>query len=99
MNTSNYPLSTIRYSLKKGQVVMEFIFSMVIVFLLVYALIRAFRWAGIDLAERREAYDNSLLLEVNEKWTSAQKQQQSPLRQLDLDFYETKKINMIIPQW
>lgn len=43
-----------------GQVMMEFTFSMIIVLLMIWAATQIFRWAGLDLVERRKAHDDVL---------------------------------------
>ena len=38
---------------KKAQSTIEFTFVLIVIFFMVYGLIRIFRWAGMDLANRR----------------------------------------------
>ena len=49
----------------RAQSTIEFTFAMIIVLLLVFGLIRIFRWAGMDLAERRWAYDKAMANDPN----------------------------------
>ena len=44
----------------KAQSTVEFVFAMIIVLFLGFGLVKVMSWAGLDLAERRIAQDNSL---------------------------------------
>jgi hypothetical protein len=46
--------------MKKAQSTIEFTFAMVVVVFLIYGMVMVFRWAGMDLANRRISQDNSL---------------------------------------
>ena len=65
-----------------AQSTIEFTFVMVIIFLLAYGLIRIFRWAGLDLAERRWAHEQI----ITDKSLSTE-------QQLAPEFYRPKRIN------
>ena len=52
MNKKNY----------SGQVTMEFTFCMIIAILLLYGIIKAFMWVGLDLVDRRQTHDETLTL-------------------------------------
>lgn len=54
---------------QRAQVMMEFIFCMVILFLMIFAVIRALRWAGVDMVERRRAHDALLTSDIDESWS------------------------------
>lgn len=43
-----------------GQVMVEFTFCMIIIFLMIYAIMMVLRWTGVDLAERRIAHEQQL---------------------------------------
>lgn len=45
-----------RASTKKAQVMLEFVFCMIVLFLMMYAVIMIFRWVGLDLWERQQAH-------------------------------------------
>ncbi len=45
----------------KGQSTVEFTFAMIVTMFLIYGMVQIFRWAGMDLAQRRYAEDNSLV--------------------------------------
>ncbi len=44
----------------KAQSTIEFTFAMIVVLFLIYGMIMVFRWAGMDLANRRYMQDKSL---------------------------------------
>ena len=46
---------------KKGQVFVEFIFSMMITIILLYGLVMIFKWVGRDYAMRRISHDKKLM--------------------------------------
>lgn len=64
----------------KGQASIEFAAVLIIIFFLVYGLIRIFRWAGLDLAERRWAA---------EMRGSSMEQQLAP------NFYRPKRLHTV----
>ncbi len=78
---------------RKGQVMLEFTFCMIIIFLMMYAIVMVFRWAGLDLAERRLAHD--ALLTTNEVVESYGTPGDGPLRQIDTYFYQPAKMNTV----
>jgi len=45
---------------RKGQVMLEFTFCMIVVLLMIYGVTKAFLWAGLDLAERNIAHESML---------------------------------------
>jgi len=65
-----------------GQSTIEFTFAMVIILVLIFGMIRIFRWAGMDLAERRWAHEDTLSANVG-----------SPEEQLTDEFYRSKRMN------
>ena len=82
-----------------GQVTVEFTFCMVIVILLMYAVVKAFRWAGVDLAERRAASEGTFITNINEKWANTLVNTQGPGKQLVSNFYRTKRLGMVFNKW
>ncbi len=66
---------------KSGQSMIEFTFAMMVTLLLIYALFMVFRWAGMDLAERRFAHEHLLTNEALR-----------PEQQLNPDFFKPRKI-------
>ena len=67
----------------KAQSTIEFTFVMIAILLLAYGLIRVFRWAGMDLAERRWTHEQVLV-----NGATAQEQ-------LAPDFYRPKRLNSV----
>lgn len=82
-----------------AQVTIEFTFCMIIIVLLMYALVKAFRWAGMDLAERRAANDQIFVTNINENWEQAKINTEGPGRQLVSDFYRTKRMGLVFNKW
>ena len=46
--------------MKKAQSTLEFTFAMIVILFLIYGMVQVFRWSGMDLAQRRFAFDNSI---------------------------------------
>ena len=67
----------------QAQSTLEFVFVMVAIMFLIYGTVQVFRWVGMDMAQRRWAYDNSL--------TSAA--DSGDMRQLTRDPYRPSRIN------
>ena len=82
---------------KKAQSTLEFTFSMVVFLLLMYGMMMAFRWVGVDLGERRIAHEGALLSPVNEGWSRGAGD--SSVSQLDPNFYSMKKMGLVFNQW
>ena len=84
-----------RFSLSdfdKGQVIVEFTFCMIILFLLIYGTMMVFRWTGVDLVERRKASDALLVTPVVEDWGVFA---DGPIKQIDPYFYTPIKMNAV----
>jgi Flp pilus assembly protein TadG len=45
---------------KKGQVILEFMFCMFVLFFMIYGIIEIFRWTGTDMAQARRAHEDLL---------------------------------------
>jgi len=76
----------------RGQVIAEFVFCFVLVMLLFWGCIMVIRWAGVSMAERRIAHDSVLTSGVDDEWKFFP---DSPLRQVDPDFFDGTKMNLI----
>ena len=50
---------------KKGQVMLEFTFCMIVLFLMMYAIVMIFRWVGLDLGSRQQAHEALLTTEID----------------------------------
>ena len=48
----------------KAQSTIEFTFAMVAIVFLIYGMVMVFRWAGMDLANRRVALDNTMTMDL-----------------------------------
>ena len=51
------PLTSYLFFKRKAQVMLEFAFCMIILFLMMYGIIMVFRWVGLDLGQRRKAHE------------------------------------------
>ena len=80
----------------QGQVILEFTFCFVILMLLIYGCIMAFRWAGLSLVERRIAHDETITGDVNKKWDFYS---ESPANQVNPSFFKGTKMNLVFNQW
>ena len=67
----------------KAQSTIEFTFAMIVIVFLIYGMVRVFSWAGMDLAGRRLAQDNSLVSSPD------------PKVQLAPDFYRVRSMDAI----
>ena len=47
--------------MKKAQSTIEFTFGVIVTMFIIYSLVQVFRWAGMDLAQRRWAQDTSIV--------------------------------------
>jgi hypothetical protein len=70
---------------RRGQSTIEFTFAMIVTLILVYALFMVFRWAGLDLAERRMSHERLLTDESLR-----------PEQQLNPDFHKPRKIDAAV---
>ena len=85
--------------LKKAQVTLEFTFSMILVLLLMYGVIKVMGWLSLTLAERRVAHDYSLISRTDvEDWKNIYKDP-SPLLQLEPEFYAANKLRLVFNNW
>ena len=71
----------------KGQLLMEFTFTMIVILLMFWGVMMIFRWTGMDLAERRIAHEMTLTGNINGRF--------GPQQQLDPYFYEPISMNAI----
>jgi len=76
----------------RGQVMAEFVFCFVLVMLLFWGCILVIRWAGVSMAQRRMAHDSVLTTGVSDAWKTLP---ESPLRQVNPDFHDGTKMNLI----
>ena len=91
--------NTPRNDTNLAQVTLEFTFSMILVLLLMYGVIRVMGWVALTLAERRVAHENSLTKQTSvESWKNIYKDP-SPLLQLEPEFYTTNKMKLVFNSW
>lgn len=62
-------LDEARQSIKKGQVILEFTFCMIIVLLMIFGVTKVFLWTGRDYAGRAIAHDTKLETSVTQGYT------------------------------
>lgn len=55
---------------KVGQVMIEFTFSMIIAFLMIYSLTKIFEWSGREFTDKRLQHDQVLRSTNNRSYTS-----------------------------
>jgi len=97
----------IKNTKRMAQVIIEFVFCMIIVFLMIYAAIKIFRWTGLDLAERRKDHDALLIVPINRAYGCISydsygvcdapivPESTGPMKQLDPYFSKPTKMNTI----
>ena len=81
---------------KNAQVIIEYTFCFVIILLLIYGCVMAFRWAGLSLVNRRIAHDETLVSDVADQWGAFS---DSPLKQFYPDFYNMMNMNLVFNNW
>jgi len=97
-------------NIHKGQIIMEFIFSMMVLLLMIYGTMMVFRWTGVDLGNRRVAHDTILLRNINEDYsvtcdpnglvfgictTFWEQATEGPIEQIDPYFHRVSRMNAI----
>jgi hypothetical protein len=55
----------LRLKNKKAQSTIEFTFAMIATIFLIYGMVRVFRWAGMDLAQRRYVQDHATTADLS----------------------------------
>ena len=105
---SYFLLLTSYFSLKKGQVMIEFVFCMIILFLMMYGAIMVFRWVGLDLGQRQQAHEAVLTSEIDFTYGQCAGSdlwgicvggevpvERGPLTQIDPYFYQPGSMNAV----
>ncbi len=91
---------------KKAQVMIEFTFCMIILFLMMYGIIMIFRWVGLDLGQRQQAHEAVLTAEIDHSYgdcvfgflgtcLSHKPVEPGPLNQIDPYFYTPAKMKAV----
>ena len=50
----------------KAQSTIEFTFAMIVIMFLIFGMVMVFRWAGMDLANRRVSQDSALTMDLSQ---------------------------------
>ena len=50
---------------RKGQVILEFTFCMIVILIMIYGVIKVFHWTGRDIVARQRAYETTLFAPVS----------------------------------
>ncbi len=79
----------------KAQVLIEFTFCMIVIFLMIYAAMMIFFWTGSDLSERRAAHDAALTMGNIVTDYDLTTLRNSPLKQIDSYFYRPGRMNAV----
>jgi len=78
---------------RKGQVILEFTFCMIVILIMIYGVIKVFHWAGRDLVERQRAHEATLVSDEETRvlWSS----RVDPKQQIDPYFYDPIRMDAI----
>lgn len=95
----------------QGQIIMEFVFSMMVLLIMLYGTMMVFRWTGIDLGFRRLSHDQMLNKPVNDSYNAPcdrtfgippfeicldwGQATEGPIEQIDPYFYKVTPMNAI----
>lgn len=97
-------------STTKAQVMLEFVFCMIILFLMMYGIVMVFRWVGLDLGQRQRAHDAQLVSEIDPNYGQCVgggfigglfvpcigvSETRGPLNQIDPYFYSPTPMNAV----
>ncbi len=77
-----------------GQTMIEFTFSLIVVLLMIYGMMKVFEWTGKDQAMRRMAHDELLFSDIKRKY-DRENPGEGPLKQIDPYFYTPQSMNAI----
>lgn len=93
---------------KKAQVMVEFTFCMIILFLMMYGIVMVFRWVGLDLGRRQQAHETVLTENIDPAYgsttwtwngtdfvTTTTPVERGPLTQIDPYFYTPGAMNAV----
>ena len=50
---------------RKGQVILEFTFCMIVILIMMYGVIKVFHWTGRDIVARQRAHETTLFANVS----------------------------------
>ncbi len=90
------PLTSYFLLRKKAQVMIEFAFCMIILFLMMYGIIMVFRWVGLDLGQRQQAHQAVLEAPIDPAYGGGGVAvERGPLTQIDPYFYTPTTMNAV----
>lgn len=76
----------------RGQTMAEFTFSLIVILLMIYGLMRIFEWTGKDQAMRRMSHDALITGKVEHSYDNPG---EGPAKQIDPYFHTPIKMNAI----
>ena len=90
--------------IRKGQITIEFTFTMVITLIMTFSLIMIFRWVGYEFGWRRVDHDQKLMMRVKEDYSAPCTQSigpvcvqwraaEGPIEQIDPYFHRPAQMN------
>ena len=89
-----------RKSLIAAQVTLEFTLCFIVLLLMLYGIMMAFRWAGVSLAERRIDHDRTLRSYISPgeegDWRWSEGYSRGPLKQINPDFADPVAMNLVL---
>ena len=77
---------------RQGQAMMEFTFSMIIIFLMIYALVKITQWTGFDLVQRTQAHETQLFVPIANRYFQIGA---GPLKQIAPYFHYPTPMNAV----
>ncbi len=80
---------------KQAQSIVEFSFSMVILFVMVYGLTHIFQWTGVDTVKRQKTHDALMKQDAPKNPNYTSPQNSGVIEQLEPNFYRPVKMNAI----
>ncbi len=107
MTINHLPFTIYHKRLSKAQVMLEFTFCMIILFLMMYGIIMVFRWVGLDLGQRQHAHEAVLTAPIDSRYgqcvnfvlpggcVEQRAVEAGPLSQIDPYFYTPEKMNAV----
>jgi hypothetical protein len=84
---------------QRAQVVLEFLFCMVVLLLIIYGCIMAIRWGGVSMVQVGIDHNQTLTVEQyrGEKWID--RYDSTPYHQLEPAFYSELPMGLVFNKW
>jgi len=83
----------------KAQVLIEAIFSFLIIMFMIFGAIKVFRWTGVDFAARQRAHEEQLVHGIPVKQHDTYRYFEAQARQLKENFYPYHKRQTLNAIW